>query len=64
MEGRRRRCWELSIGGRLRRLERNTAGGAREGASMEGEDALDLGREEGAWSGSVREKMERWKREA
>jgi hypothetical protein len=47
MEGRMRRCGELSTGGRLRRLKRNAAGGERAAASTEGEDALDLGREEG-----------------
>lgn len=48
MEGRRRRGWELSNGGGLRRLERNRVGGGRGEAPMEGGDALDLAREEGS----------------
>lgn len=61
-----RRSWKLSTGGRLRRLERRTAGeGEEAAASMAGEEALDLGREEGDGQVDLLEcEMERWEREA
>lgn len=43
---RMRRSGKLSTGGRLWRLESKAARGGRETASMEREDALNLGREE------------------
>lgn len=53
-----RRSEKLSNGGRLWRLESKEGRGGRETTSMEKEDALNLGKEEGNEGGSVAAQME------
>lgn len=58
MEGRMRRSEKLSNGGTWWRLESKEGRGGRETTSMEKEDALNLGKEEGNEGGSVAAQME------